>query len=123
MNGVATVRYHLRDALKSGPVGISTIALHELWFGVSKSARPEENAERVRRLVLGSIDPVPFEETDAQVAGAVRMQLRQKGTPIGPYDVLIAAHAISRGAKLVTADKVEFSRVDGLDWVDWSKPA
>lgn len=124
MNGASmSVRDRLRDALQSDSVGISAIALHELWFGVAKSALKEQNAERVRRLLLYTVDPVPFEEMDAEVAGTVRMQLRRKGTPIGSYDVLVAAHAISRNATLVTADKTEFSRVDGLNWIDWSKPA
>ena len=61
-----------------------------------------------------------FDEEDARISGEIRAQLAKKGTPIGPYDVLIAGQALARGLTLVTANTREFSRVEGLRLVDWS---
>ena len=59
---------------------------------------------------------------DAREAGDIRAALERTGTPIGPYDVLIAAQARRRGAMLATANVREFARVPGLRLVDWSAP-
>ena len=63
---------------------------------------------------------LPFDADDALAAGEVRTALELRGTPIGPYDVLIAGHALRHGATLVTANTREFSRVPGLMVEDWA---
>ena len=62
---------------------------------------------------------LPFEPEDAEEAGDIRAVLESAGTPIGPYDILIAAQARRRGAVLVTANIGEFSRVQGLATENW----
>lgn len=99
---------------------ISSISLFELWFGVWKSARPEENSERLADF-MSPLDVVLFDEADACRAGKIRAELERKGLPIGAYDYLIAAQALQRDLLLVTANVGEFSRVDGLRWEDWSR--
>jgi tRNA(fMet)-specific endonuclease VapC len=64
-----------------------------------------------------------FDEDDARTAGSVHAALKQRGKPIGSYDVLLAGQAINRKLTLVTANTSEFSRVKELVWQDWSKGA
>jgi tRNA(fMet)-specific endonuclease VapC len=116
------VRQRLSRAVKKGAaVAISSIVLFELRYGAARSARPSENAERLRVFLSGTIDVVPFDVEDAFAAGDLRASLEAAGQPIGPYDVLIAAQALRLGATLVTANVAEFARVRGLGWEDWSK--
>ena len=101
-------------------VAISAIVLSELWYGASTSGRWAENAKRIRDFLSGDIAVIPFDEDVAQTAGEIRAAVKAAGTPIGPYDLLIAAHAVRLGATLVTANAREFSRVPGLKLEDWS---
>jgi tRNA(fMet)-specific endonuclease VapC len=70
--------------------------------------------------LLGPIEVLPFEPADAEEAGDIRAALERAGTPIGPYDVLVAAQARRRDALLVTANEREFARVPGLKLEDWA---
>jgi tRNA(fMet)-specific endonuclease VapC len=120
-NQPAEVRSRLRYALSRGDaIAVSTIVLYELWYGVARSGRRRENAERLRIFLSGNIEIVAFEEEDAMAAGDLRAALEAAGTPIGPYDLLIAAQALRSGATLVTANVSEFARVRGLVWQDWT---
>jgi tRNA(fMet)-specific endonuclease VapC len=110
-----------RAAARDDSIAISSIALYELWYGVARSQRRRENAERLRTFLSGNINVVPFDENDAAGTGDLRTKLEAAGTPIGPYDLLIAAQALRMGATLVTANASEFSRVRGLAWQDWSR--
>jgi tRNA(fMet)-specific endonuclease VapC len=115
------VRSRFEEALKSGEtVAASSIVLFELWFGSAKSVRREGNARKIVELVASPIDVLNFDEDDAREAGDIRADLRRKGTPIGPYDILIAAQARRRDALLVTANVREFARVPRLRTEDWS---
>ena len=115
------VRSRLRRVASRGAVvAVSSIVLYELWYGVARSERRRENAERLRVFLSGNIDVRPFDEEDAAIAGDLRSALATAGTPIGPYDLLIAAQALRSGATLVTANVSEFARVRGLVWQDWS---
>ena len=117
----AAVRTRLRRAVaRGGSVGLSAIVLFELWYGVARSARRRENTERLQAFLSGAIDIVAFEAEDAVTAGELRAELAAAGTPVGPYDLLIAAQAMRTGATLVTANVAEFARVRGLAWQDWS---
>jgi tRNA(fMet)-specific endonuclease VapC len=120
-NQPALVRQRMRQAGSEGStIAVSTVVLFELWYGVARSARRRENAERVRVFLSGPIAVVPFEEEDAAIAGDLRAALEASGRPIGPYDLLIAAQALRTGATLVTSNITEFARVQGLSWRDWA---
>ena len=123
-NRPAKMRGRLRRVVSRGAaIAVSSVALYELWYGVARSERRRENAERLRVFLSGNIDIVPFDEEDAVTAGDLRAALETAGTPIGPYDLLIAAQALRSGATLVTANVSEFARVRGLAWQDWTAKA
>ena len=89
---------------------------HELYYGAYKSGRPEENLARVEGLAFPVLE---FDREDARSAGEVRARLSGAGTPIGPYDVLIAGQALARKLILLTHNRKEFERVPGLRLEDW----
>ena len=97
---------------------MSAVVLFELLHGARKSGRPDANMAAVRNLCL-LVPPLEFDDNDAAEASRVRRQLEGAGTPIGPYDILIAGHARSRGLVLATNNVKEFSRVEGLTVEDW----
>ncbi len=116
------VRRRFKEVLAEGSVVcVSTVAIHELWYGVAKSARCDYNTERVQVFLSGPVSLLPFDEADARAAGEVRALLEQERRPIGAYDSLLAGQAVRRGFTLVTSNVREFERVDGLMWEDWSK--
>ena len=120
----AIFRKRLRRAVSRGAaIAVSSVVLYELWYGVARSARRRENAERLRVFLSGGIEVSAFDEEDAKTAGDLRATLEGAGTPIGPYDLLIAAQALRTGATLVTANVAEFTRVPGLQWQDWTTKA
>ena len=112
-NAILGRRVRQRDP---GQVCISSIVVHELYFGAYKSSRVQENLSVLDRLAFEVID---FGQEDARQAGRVRAEMARQGTPIGPYDVLIAGQAAQRGLVLVTRNGREFQRVQGLRWEDW----
>ena len=121
LNDRGGARGRLSEALASGErIGIPVIALFELTGGYEKSAQRARNEALVRAVLTLDVEPLPFEPADAEHAGAIRAQLERAGTPIGPYDLLIAAQARRHGATLVTANQRAFARVPGLDVVDWA---
>jgi tRNA(fMet)-specific endonuclease VapC len=104
------------------PLAISPIVLFELRYGAAKSARPGRNVQRIVDFLAGPITVLPFEPADAEEAGDIRSALERAGTPIGPYDILVAAQARRRDALLVTANEREFARVPGLRFENWAVP-
>ena len=100
---------------------MSSVALHELMFGAAASMRRRENEEKIALLIASGVDVLAFDAEDAAHAGDIRAHLRRGGTPIGPYDLLIAAQARRHRATLVTANTGEFARVPGLKSVDWTR--
>jgi tRNA(fMet)-specific endonuclease VapC len=102
---------HRRDVV------LSAIVLHELYFGAYDSVRRQEALDVIRQTELPILD---FDAEDARAAAEIRAGLKRKGTPIGPYDVLISGQAMARGLIVVTANKGEFERVDGLKVEDWT---
>jgi tRNA(fMet)-specific endonuclease VapC len=101
-------------------LAISAIVAFELHQGVALSSRPVEEAERVRSF-LAPLAVLPFADTAITEAVHVAAHLRRHGAAIGPYDVLIAGHALALGAALATAANVrEFRRVPRLRVADWS---
>ncbi|EJT02520.1 type II toxin-antitoxin system VapC family toxin [Rhizobium sp. CCGE 510] len=102
-----------------GAIGLSTVVMHELYYGAYKSAKISYNLETLR-LFMADFPAIGFEREDALAAGKIRAALAAKGRPIGPYDVLIAAQARTRDLVLVTENVGEFRRVDGLRLEDWT---
>lgn len=97
---------------------ISAITYAELAHGVEKSLAKEKNRTALT-VLLSEIQIVPFDDLAAQVYGMVKADLQKKGTPIGPLDTLIAAHAKALNLTLVTNNTKEFAKVDGLVLDDW----
>ena len=119
-NNRDTVRRHFEDAVDSGStIYVSTIAAFELWYGAWNSERQARNKLRIESFFVAKVQSLPFDERDAQEAGALRNELRAIGKPIGPYDLLMAAHARARNLVLVTHNVREFGRVAGLAMRDW----
>jgi tRNA(fMet)-specific endonuclease VapC len=122
-NPTSPVRTRIDAAIKQRRlIAISSIALYELRYGAAKSARPERNARRILDFLSGPVDVLPFADADAEEAGDIRAALERAGTPIGPYDILIAAQARQRDALLVTANEREFAHVPRLKVEDWAMP-
>lgn len=117
----ARMRARLVRELGNGErIGLPVIALFEMIYGYKKSARRDRNAAALRAFLTLDVEPLPFELADAEHAGAIRARLEHAGTPIGPYDLLIAAQARRHDATLVTANRREFARVPELSVEDWA---
>ncbi|MBI2225596.1 MAG: type II toxin-antitoxin system VapC family toxin [Betaproteobacteria bacterium] len=106
------------NVYKVGEIGISWVTLAELEFGVAKSQHQEKNQAALDEFVL-PLEIANFNREAARVYGRVRAVLEKKGTPIGALDVMIGAHALSLGVTLATNNTREFSRIKGLNVVDW----
>jgi tRNA(fMet)-specific endonuclease VapC len=106
------------ESLRISDVAISSITLAELEYGVYKSTQPEKNTIALTKF-LAPISILPFEDTAAKVYGIIRTNLELKGQPIGPYDLLIAAHAHSLGLTLVTNNIKEFKKIKDLKLENW----
>lgn len=96
--------------------GVSSIVAHELFYGAYKGQRTAYNLERIDAL---QFEVLEFNREDAQQSGAIRANLAAAGTPIGPYDVLIAGQALARSLTLITRNTREFRRVADLSVEDW----
>ena len=109
---------HLFALKKEDGAAISAITLAELEFGVWNSAAFERN-----RLALLSflplVDVLPFDSGAALEYGKIRASLRKMGTPVGQMDMLIAAHAKSKGLIIVTNNTREFSHINGVEMENW----
>jgi tRNA(fMet)-specific endonuclease VapC len=98
-------------------VVVSAIVVHELYYGAFKSQRVIQNVALVDALQFEVLD---FDQEDAKNAGEIRALLAKRGTPIGPYDVLIAGQAKARQLTLITHNTAAFSRIPGLRIRDWT---
>jgi tRNA(fMet)-specific endonuclease VapC len=105
-------------AYSVGDIGVSSITVSELWYGVAKSRRQETNAQALAQFLL-SLTVSPFDGGAAEAYGAIRAALEREGQPIGAMDMLIAAHAVSLGVVLVTNNTREFSKVPDLIVENW----
>lgn len=122
---IYVVKHHpasLRDAFNrhSEHLCISSVVLAELLYGAEKSAQPDHNRDTVERFAA-RLDVVHFDDRAAAHYGRLRADLEREGRPIGPYDLMIAAHARSLGLTLVTNNEREFRRVPGLLLENWSR--
>ena len=111
----------VRDAFKrhSGQMAISAVTLGELVYGAEKSAQPERNLTDIEGFAA-RLEVLPFDSLAATHFGQLRAELAKIGTPIGPYDQMIAGHARSLGLILVTNNIKEFARVPGLRIDNWA---
>ncbi|MFH2045248.1 MAG: type II toxin-antitoxin system VapC family toxin [Pseudomonadota bacterium] len=99
-------------------IAIPSIVLYELEVGIAKSSFPQKRTKQLQNLT-NIINILPFGYDEARIAAAIRTKLEKSGTPIGPYDILIAAIAVSNRSTLVTHNIKEFNRIKNLDLVDW----
>lgn len=102
-----------------GDIGISSITLAELRFGVEKSQQIQNNRQALEEFIL-PLEIADFDEKAAVIYGAVRAVLEKAGTPVGDMDMLIGAHALSLDLTLVTNNVREFKQVKNLKIADWS---
>jgi tRNA(fMet)-specific endonuclease VapC len=107
--------------LKTDPshIGISSITMSELSYGVHKSAKPEQNQIALAQF-LAPLEIWPYGDEAAHCYGGLRAHLEKKGTPIGSLDMLIAAHALCVPCILITNNTREFHRVPGLKIENWA---
>jgi len=101
-------------------VGISSIVLSELEYGVVKSTKPTQNRLALAQF-LAPIEILPYNDIAAFYYGKIRAHLQKMGTPIGSLDMLIAAHTLSVGGFLVTNNESEFQRIPRLKILNWAK--
>jgi tRNA(fMet)-specific endonuclease VapC len=113
---------HVRDAFNrhAPQLCISTVTLGELVYGAEKSQQPERNLAVVAGMAA-RLEVLSFDTSGAMHFGQIRAELARSGRPIGPYDMMIAGHARSRGLVLVTNNTAEFERVPGLRLENWSE--
>ena len=104
----------------SSDICISVITYSELIHGVEKSRDISQNRLALT-MFLSEIEIVPYDTQDAEEYGRIRAEFEKQGTPIGPMDMLIAAHAKSRSFTLVTNNTRKFERVKNLQIEDWTK--
>ncbi len=109
---------HFRQHLPRD-VAISVITLFELEYGVEKSRYRQRSKAALTKFLM-SLQLVNLDRSSAAEAAAIRAQLEKKGTPIGPYDLLIAGIARSKGIILVTNNTKEFERIDDLYLDNWA---
>lgn len=99
-------------------ISISSITVGELEYGIAKSQYSEKNKEFIYGF-LAPFEIISFTEDDAEYFGYIRNYLNRLGTPIGPYDLQIAAQCLSRNYCLVTNNVKEFERVPKLQLENW----
>ena len=99
---------------------VSSITLAELEYGMKHCSDPMRNEQALLRFLV-PLSVLPFGADAATSYGEIRAELQRKGTPIGPLDMLIAAHAKSEGMTLVTNNVREFARVPGLEIENWAE--
>jgi tRNA(fMet)-specific endonuclease VapC len=108
------------QTLDISEVGISSITVAELEYGVYKSQRQEQNRAALSQFLI-PLEIIPFDERSTQTYGRIRAELERQGIVIGSMDMLIASQAISSGLILVTNNVRELSRIPGLvieNWID-----
>ena len=113
---------HMKELFvqRQGQMCVSTITSMELFYGAENSQNPKQNLAAVEGF-LARLDVLEYDTAAAANTGQLRSELRKAGTPIGPYDGLIAGHARSLGLILVTNNVKEFERVAGLRIENWAE--
>lgn len=116
--GVPFVMERLKRTARAA-VAISAVTAMEIEYGLKLNPARARKIEPMIRALLSDLRELPFQHEDAQAAAAVRAALTKRGTPIGPYDVMIGGTALRYGLILVTSNSDEFQRISGLIVEDW----
>jgi tRNA(fMet)-specific endonuclease VapC len=116
--GVPKVLAHLK-ALNKRDVAISTVTSMEIEYGLILNPARARTIEPMIRALLQDLQVFPYEPQDAIATAAILAAPTKLGTPIGPYDVMIAGTALRRGLVMVTSNGGEFERIHGLVLDDW----
>jgi len=111
------VQQHL-ERLSPRDVAVCSVVKAELFYGAMKSSNPTRTMA-LQEVFLSQFVSLPFDDVAANIFGRIRAQLAASGTPIGPYDLQIAAIALANNLVLVTHNVREFVRVEGLRLEDW----
>lgn len=117
MKGHAGLLARLR-ACQPEDFGMPSIVAHELYYGAYRSQHLDDNLRRVEALRFELLD---FDREDARRAGQLRALLSAQGTPVGPYDILIAGQAWARGLTLITRNVREFQRISQIAVENWEQ--
>lgn len=99
-------------------ISIPSIVIFELEVGIAKSTSPQKRMKQLDE-ILSSINIIQFGDKEAKISANIRAKLEKKGTPIGPYDILIGGTAVAHQATLVTHNTSEFQRIPQLQLEDW----
>ena len=105
-------------AVSPKDIGIPSIVLYELEYGIARSTSPAKSRAQLKEL-CSLVAVLPFDGEAARLSASIRAGLEKKGTPIGPHDLLIAGVALANQGTLVTRNTKEFSRVSKLSLDDW----
>jgi tRNA(fMet)-specific endonuclease VapC len=111
----------LRDKIIATPANeicVCSIVKAEMFYGAMKSRNPQKSL-REQREFLDQFQSLPFDDAAALIFGELRADLAKKGTPIGAYDLQIAAIALANDLTLITHNTGEFSRIGRLKVEDW----
>ena len=100
-------------------IGLSTVTVSELYYGVAKSRKVAQNRQALQEFLL-PLSIAHYDSQAAEIYGPIRATLERSGNMIGPLDMMIAAHALSLDVTLVTNNVAEFSRVAGLRIENWA---
>ncbi len=99
-------------------IGIPSVVVYELEYGIAKSTSPKKRHKQLQELI-SLVNVLPFSEPEAKKSADIRAKLEKQGTPIGPYDTLIACTALAVNGILVTNNIKEFERVKHLKLENW----
>jgi tRNA(fMet)-specific endonuclease VapC len=105
---------------KPGDIVISSLTVAELNYGIQKSSKPDVNTIALKEF-LQPLLILDYLQNDAEAYGRIRVELENKGLPIGAMDLLIASQALSRNLILVTNNESEFKRIKGIRIANWTK--
>ena len=118
MRGKNTTLKQKLESTATKDIAVCSIVKSELFYGAMKSANPERNLT-LQQQFLAQFISLPFDDLAAMAFGTIRSQLETLGTPIGAYDLQIAAIALTNNLTLVTHNTREFQRVNNLPIEDW----
>ncbi|QTA78949.1 Ribonuclease [Desulfonema limicola] len=111
------VKRHI-EKYEPSEIVICSVVKSELFAGAYKSKNKEKTLDKLK-IFFAPLKSLTFNDKAAKAYGKIRAELEKKGTPIGPYDLQIASIAIVNDLVLVSHNKREFSRVEGLKIEDW----
>lgn len=116
-NSQSGVRRKL-ESLPRAEIAVCSIVKAEMFYGSMKSQNPQKSLA-VQQKFFNQFQSLPFDDEAALIFGEIRADLAKKGTPIGAYDLQIAAIALGNDLTLVTHNTKEFGRINNLKIEDW----